>query len=254
MTTTYIFIRLLFAANTEPKEWKDESIDRGAFATKQAKLASELYLSVNVLKKYLKRLCDAGKIRTNINHGWLIITIVNYDQYQFGYIKPGETKEQAAKRNFGPKTVFNLWNQMLGDKLPKVLRMTFERTQKVNSRIVEFSEYGGDPQEVAVKLFNRIGESDFLCGAGVHRSVDHLGWKASFDWVFQNGTNWVKIMEGRYDNRERVETAPSIEDVEEQRKRQDEAFLEAKNKATRCTTTYNYPTYLYRQPTTSKDK
>ena len=27
------------------------------------------------------------------------------------------------------------------------------------------------------------------------------GWKASFDWLFENDKNWVKVYEGNYDNK-----------------------------------------------------
>ena len=26
-------------------------------------------------------------------------------------------------------------------------------------------------------------------------------WKATFDWVFENSNNWVKVYEGQYDDR-----------------------------------------------------
>ena len=37
--------------------------------------------------------------------------------------------------------------------------------------------------------------SDFLKG------YNKYGWKATFDWVFKNSENWIKILEGNYDNR-----------------------------------------------------
>jgi hypothetical protein len=38
-------------------------------------------------------------------------------------------------------------------------------------------------------------ESKFL------RGDNKRGWKASFDWIFENQKNWVKIIEGTYDNK-----------------------------------------------------
>ena len=40
----------------------------------------------------------------------------------------------------------------------------------------------------------RAGKSDFLCG------INPKAWKADFDWLF-NPTNFLKIMEGKYDNK-----------------------------------------------------
>ena len=38
--------------------------------------------------------------------------------------------------------------------------------------------------------------SDFLKGGNKN------GWMASFDWVFDNGNNWLKVVEGNYDNQQ----------------------------------------------------
>ena len=42
-------------------------------------------------------------------------------------------------------------------------------------------------------IFKKMQESKFLKGESKR------GWKASFDWVFENGKNWVKVWEGNYD-------------------------------------------------------
>ena len=39
----------------------------------------------------------------------------------------------------------------------------------------------------------RAASTPFLCGAGP------AGWRANFDWFIANGTNYCKVLEGRYD-------------------------------------------------------
>ncbi|MFV0538754.1 MAG: hypothetical protein ACK5M3_15525 [Dysgonomonas sp.] len=58
-------------------------------------------------------------------------------------------------------------------------------------------EFGGDlEQQLAVvnKLFEKAQASKFM------RGDNKTGWRASFDWLFENSKNWVKVLEGNYDN------------------------------------------------------
>lgn len=43
-------------------------------------------------------------------------------------------------------------------------------------------------------LFKKIVDSDFLRGDNNHQ------WVATFDWLFDSPKNWVKVLEGNYDN------------------------------------------------------
>ena len=45
-------------------------------------------------------------------------------------------------------------------------------------------------------VFRSIVDSDFLMGKNDRR------WAADFDWIFQNKSNWLKVLEGRYQNRD----------------------------------------------------
>jgi hypothetical protein len=54
------------------------------------------------------------------------------------------------------------------------------------------SEMGGI--KILEQVFCKMEASDFLKGN------NRTGWKATFDWVFKNSDNWMKILEGNYDN------------------------------------------------------
>ena len=43
-------------------------------------------------------------------------------------------------------------------------------------------------------VIDMINDSDFLVG------INERGWKATIDWLLQNDTNYVKVLEGRYIN------------------------------------------------------
>lgn len=105
-----------------------------------------------------------------------------------------EKTKQEKKREYPCAEIVKLWNEVCVS-LPKVLRLSDARRDKVKARL---REWGGDnPEEMIAKareFFNRIEASDFLTG----RSGK---WKASFDWLFDSRNNWIKVAEGNYDNK-----------------------------------------------------
>lgn len=87
----------------------------------------------------------------------------------------------------------NYWNSK--PNLSHIQRMTNERKKKLTARMKEriFVEHW---QEV----IDRISASAFCTGGG------EKGWKASVDWLLSNSTNYVKVMEGKYDDVKHKET------------------------------------------------
>lgn len=76
---------------------------------------------------------------------------------------------------------------------PKLHVLSDARRNKIRNRITEM---GG--LEAALPLihllFEKMMQSKFL------RGDNKRGWKASFDWLFENDKNWVKVYEGNYDS------------------------------------------------------
>lgn len=105
-----------------------------------------------------------------------------------------EKTRKDQKREYPCAEIVKVWNEVCVS-LPKVLRLSDARRDKVTARL---REWGGDnPEEMIAKareFFNRIEASDFLTG----RSGK---WKASFDWLFDSRNNWIKVAEGNYDNK-----------------------------------------------------
>lgn len=106
-----------------------------------------------------------------------------------------EEKTREDKRSEYPyDAVSKLWNEICTD-LPKVTRLSDARRGKVRARL---KDWGGEDKERMITetraLFERIQASDFLTG----RSGKWKG--ASFDWIFDSRNNWIKVMEGNYDN------------------------------------------------------
>lgn len=108
--------------------------------------------------------------------------------------KTREEKTRKEKREYPCDEVVKLWNEIC-TSLPKVMRLTDARREKVKTRLREWGDTDLDKMlDNARKLFLRIERSDFLTG----RSGKWKG--ASFDWIFDSRNNWIKVMEGNYDN------------------------------------------------------
>lgn len=86
-----------------------------------------------------------------------------------------------------------LWNDSSTRSIPKVRMLSPARKEKVRLRI---KEMGGmeEAKEILATCFKKISESDFCNGATGK-------WTATFDWFFENEKNWLKVLEGNYDNR-----------------------------------------------------
>lgn len=90
------------------------------------------------------------------------------------------------------KEIKELWNDTC-KSFPKLFTLSENRKNKMRLRIAEM---GGSEKamEILKGIFAKMEESSFLKGD------NRRGWKASFDWLFENDKNWVKVWEGNYDN------------------------------------------------------
>lgn len=100
-------------------------------------------------------------------------------------------KPVSAPSDFG--FVLKLWNDSASRSIPKVRMLSPARKEKVRLRI---KEMGGmeEAKTILATCFKKISESDFCNGATGK-------WVATFDWFFENEKNWLKVLEGNYDNR-----------------------------------------------------
>lgn len=86
----------------------------------------------------------------------------------------------------------------------QIERMTSKRKSAVNARI---AEYGKDAVK---KVIDKAANSVFLNGGGDRAFI------ASFDWLFKPN-NFIKVLEGNYDNRPRRQTYNGSGTTTEQR-------------------------------------
>lgn len=118
-----------------------------------------------------------------------------------------DTPKKTESINF--ELFLGYWNHNLGESgFPKVLKLTEARKSKIRARVNNDSEY----LEHFKLAIPRIYNSDFLSG----KKSD---WKATFDWLIENDKNYLKVLEGNYDNNKPA----YIESIYEHRARIDAA-------------------------------
>ena len=73
--------------------------------------------------------------------------------------------------------------------LPQVKELSSTRRNKIKARLKNA------PLETWKQVFQKINDSEFCCGKNDRK------WTASFDWLIANDNNYVKVLEGKYDNK-----------------------------------------------------
>jgi len=107
----------------------------------------------------------------------------------------GRATQPAARsdagEHLGAEELAEIWEQERG-ALPALRAMTPERVARCRARLA----HARDARAFLVEFceaVRRAASTPFLCGAGP------AGWRANFDWFIANGTNYCKVLEGRYD-------------------------------------------------------
>ena len=127
-------------------------------------------------------------------------TITDSEEYSRGDNSQNRKEEKREEENRKEKIVYpyqdiiDLWNSICVS-LPKVQKLTDDRRNKIRCRMTEFSSDSTKWLTLTRELFERVQASDFL------RGDNTSDWSASFDWLFVNSKNWVKVTEGNYDNK-----------------------------------------------------
>jgi hypothetical protein len=108
--------------------------------------------------------------------------------------------------------IVEYWNE--NTKLPKVSKLTEARKKIIRAR---WNDFGGDGIKTVMK---KTFDSGFLNGENTNR------WSADFDWVF-NQSNFIKIIEGNYDNEKRGhQNGRKLSTAEQNYKRNTESVIQ----------------------------
>ena len=146
----------------------------------------------------------------------MFITILNYSTYQnfdnyindtIGDLKAKQKRNKSDTINKNDKNDKNDKKTTLADQvkdywntktnLPAVRLLTTKRKNKLITRFKEaiFSENWQ-------LIIDKVSDSSFCTGN------NSTGWKAVFDWLIHDEGNYMKVLEGNYDDRQTTQTNP----------------------------------------------
>jgi hypothetical protein len=106
-----------------------------------------------------------------------------------------KVSDSTLQATVSPESLLEIWQQARGE-LAEVRALSPERAARCAERISHARSKGKDIGQFLSDFREAVARSaatPFLCGAGP------AGWRANFDWLITNDTNYLKVIEGRYD-------------------------------------------------------
>lgn len=185
-TAKDIINSLLALGKIDSKLWNDRQV---IWCQHFVDNLSSVYKRRNIEAPTKPSFCDEKPQETSVS--------VNENPSKRELIDTEITKEKESrekKRIYPYQDIVALWNEICGNCLPKVKALNDNRRQKIKCRLDEWSKDSSEWMTKAQELFERVIASDFL------RGNNNTGWAATFDWLFESPKNWVKVIEGNYDN------------------------------------------------------
>ncbi|PNX47952.1 MAG: hypothetical protein BV456_10345 [Thermoplasmata archaeon M8B2D] len=118
---------------------------------------------------------------------------------EYGIIDNGNTQSKVKESKVKESTTYDLDSfidygkientyKLHCENLSQIKKLSDSRKKHINARFKEFD------LDTIISVIEKVGKSNFLNGDNKRK------WKADFDWIF-NPTNFVKILEGKYDNK-----------------------------------------------------
>lgn len=99
-----------------------------------------------------------------------------------------ESEEATIDYNF----YLVAWNRLADQSsVSRIMKLTTTRKNKIKTRI----DGAKDFKQVFIECLKKINNSRFCLGE------NNRDWKADFDWLIENDNNYVKILEGKYDDK-----------------------------------------------------
>lgn len=119
--------------------------------------------------------------------------IVDSDESTSASISKESSPVKVKEKKPTPEQIIASWNKHTNKTELPSARLTPGRKQKIYTRIKSCTDLRTINEWS--RLFRKAAASDFLCGD------NDRNWQANFDWIVNNNSNYVKILEGNYDNK-----------------------------------------------------
>ena len=199
-----LFFHLLMTANYEEKSWHGITIGRGQIVTSVDNLSSQLGLSAQQIRTAINKLKITQEITSKTTNKFTLITICNYEKYQFTDNAEQQTKQQTNNNQITNEQQTN--NNNIRNKEYKNIR---------NKERYSVSAEKSAPQPKPTKTLEER-RNDFMykiaeIGKGVY--PDQM-LRAFFDYWSESNENGKKMlfeMKKTFDTKKRLATWASRE-------------------------------------------
>lgn len=247
INTCRLFIHMILKANWKDGSFRGTTVPRGSFVSSISKLAEETNLTNDEVRTAISHLVRTGEITKQSSNKFTLFTVEKYELYQdnpnqttnqdpsssqsipnlFPTIEEGKKErnkeiyrddKSSLRQTESVRRVIDAWNSLSKYGIKKVSRVN-SGSKRYNSLVARLNEYG---EEEVLHAIENVKHSDFLQGKESGKS-----WTITFDW-FVVPSNFPKVLEGNYDNRDQVKKIPRVQDNNNfERRRYSEDMLSA---------------------------
>lgn len=205
------------------------SLKRGSFLFGRHKAEEELFIDGSTIYKAIKKIEDLGMISIVSNNQYSVITICKYNDYQdnenYKVASNEQVKDKQSTTEQQPRNTTNTLSNVntLTKVTNDVVDVSYEdsknlpTTQKIDydQLILFFNQRRGSMPEVKIisdarkkrlkSILNTHSKEDLKKVILICEKLDFMqgrnykGWVANFDWI-TNPANFIKILEGNYNN------------------------------------------------------
>lgn len=102
----------------------------------------------------------------------------------------GDEPENPQTAPVQPPDIAEIWNELCGDVLPRVVKLTDGRRKKLRARMAE--DGARRSPDWWREYFAQIRASPFCCGDGPR------SWRADLDWAIRSEDVVTRVLEGNY--------------------------------------------------------
>ena len=182
---------------------------KNPFKRNNSKIMADLSISFNTLKNARNKLsqCELISFKSQSGNANVTYSLSNFDEVANEVdVKAGDevecelTPTKIKQNKNKTKTILypyqgivDLYNSTCVH-LPKIKSLTPGRKKKISARLDAIKNKNLWISTIET-VFLKVNESTFM------RGENRNGWRATFDWIFENDQNIIKILEGNYDNR-----------------------------------------------------
>jgi hypothetical protein len=161
------------------------SLDKGCIAS-NAHFEKCFGISKKSVSNTISKLIEKGFISSELkDRNYTRILSIKNGQVS---IKSGESKENKTNTTSSYDEYLNLWNEFATkNNKSKVAKLSDSRKKKIALRLKEYKNL----LEIFKFVLTKSEKSKFLLNGSFY----------TFDWLFDNDTNILKVYEGKYDNK-----------------------------------------------------